>query len=338
VTTIARTIYLDPAQAALLSMKLTSGIDNRVNFTFLRQGGAPYNTDPAAQLYLQERSTGRNLMYFAPTTDIANGKAQAFIPAADIADPNGYNLQVLGTIDGEPTVIAKGSASTLMSEAMSMVPADFIDQIDLTLERGDPADLIVNLWTDTMKGQPYDLTDTGTSVSAAIYDQRGGSMIQPFSVTVIGENELRMSLTEAQVDALPDGCWWSLIAAKGGSLTTLAEGNVTVIDPTSAPLPDTDIAMSYLKQDSLVAPATGQIVHANYALDILRVSAYSTGTTPVDYTSVWSLVRPADQITVGATTWAVVGITNTGSYYDVTVTPATQSASSGAVTLHLHRP
>jgi hypothetical protein len=35
-------------------------------------------------------------------------------------------------------------------------------------------------------------------------------------------------LISAQVDALPDSCWWTLVVSGGTGSTTLAEGPVTV--------------------------------------------------------------------------------------------------------------
>ena len=103
---ISRTLVLNPVEPAAFSMKLISGIDNKVDVTYLRQTGAPYNVDFAAQLYLISRTTGKVQNYLLPSTDMVNGKARAFIPAGDVADRNGYNVQIIGTVDGEPRLVA----------------------------------------------------------------------------------------------------------------------------------------------------------------------------------------------------------------------------------------
>ena len=109
-STIHRTLVLNPVEPAPISMKLRTGLENTVEVEYLRQNGAPYNTDFGAQMYLIERTTGSVKAYILPAIDVINGRAQAYIPAGDISDRNGYNVQIIGTVEGEPRLIARGSA------------------------------------------------------------------------------------------------------------------------------------------------------------------------------------------------------------------------------------
>jgi len=45
------------------------------------------------------------------------------------------------------------------------------------------------------------------------------------------DNVIRLSLTSAQVDALPASCWWTLTAGTATGVTTLCQGTVTITGP-----------------------------------------------------------------------------------------------------------
>ena len=108
----------------------------------------------------------------------------------------------------------------------AVTAADVIDTVPLLLTRGQAADLTVNLWQDAGKTTEYGIGSS--TVSAAVYATQGGLVLVPFTVTVVDNNTVNLSLASMEVDALPDSCWWSLAVSSGGGVTTLAEGPVTV--------------------------------------------------------------------------------------------------------------
>ena len=154
---IHRTLVLNPVEPAPVSMKFRSNLDTIIDVEYLRQNGAPYNTDFGAQLYLISRSTGQVQQYLLPATDVVNGKARAYVPAGDVGDANGYNVQIIGTVEGDPRLIARGSASVIETEALGIIPTDLIDSIDITLAYGDDASIDVTLWQDVGKTTPYNV-------------------------------------------------------------------------------------------------------------------------------------------------------------------------------------
>lgn len=324
---INRTLVLNPVEPAPVSMKLRSGLDQKIDFEYLRQNGQPYNTDLGGQLYLVERTTARVLRYPMPATDPVNGRARAFIPAGDIRDRNGYNVQIIGTVDGEPRLIARGSASVFETEALGIVPADIIDTLDLTLGYNQPASFDVNLWQDAGKTTEYSLGTT--TLSAFIYDKQGGIVLAPFAVEVLDNNTARLTLTVDQVNNLPPEAWWALLASSASGTTMLAQGPVMV---TGTPLPaftSAVITFDYLLQDALEGPGSGECIHANYALDTLRFSLYDTSSADTLYAL--SRIDTGDTIAVGTTVWTVVSrdIQVPAGYVQYTVTPATQDALTG---------
>ena len=107
------------------------------------------------------------------------------------------------------------------------MPADVIDSIDITLNRGTAAALNVTLWVDTAKSQPYDLGSV--TVAAGIYESHGGPQLVPFAIGAITGNTVQITLTADQVTALPDSCWWNRTVSDAAGVTTLCEGTVTVL-------------------------------------------------------------------------------------------------------------
>jgi len=358
---IHRTLVLNPVEPAPVSMKFRSNLDTIIDVEYLRQNGAPYNTDFGAQLYLISRSTGQVQQYLLPATDVVNGKARAYVPAGDVGDANGYNVQIIGTVEGDPRLIARGSASVIETEALGIIPTDLIDSIDITLAYGDDASIDVTLWQDVGKTTPYNVMPP--PVSANVWTRMGGTVLTPFTVTQIAPNVVRLSLSEGQIDGLPGSCWWSLSVSGAGGLTTLAQGNVLV---TGTPLPSftsVDINYTYVKQATLVAPNSGQAIHCNNALDVLRFSMYdNVGADQSQYLSRMSLsgtitlltppasdpdkppdplptlVLPRDapratppDVTPIGTTWNIVSVDDVSSagYWQFVVTPNTQAPETG---------
>jgi len=322
---ISRTLVINPVEPAPISLKLRTGLDTKVALQFLMQDGAPYNTDFAAQFYLVERSSGRVRTYLLPATDVVNGKAQAFIPAGDIKDPNGYNVQVLGTVNGEPTLIAKGSASVYETEALGIVPVDLIDDIDLTFSYNEPASFDIVLWKDTGKTVPYDLE--AATVLANTYTTRGGVILYPFTVTPIGENKVRISLTEAEVNSLPSSCWWSMSVTTSAGLTTMAQGDVLILGVPEAPFASLTATYTYDKPAVLTMPGSGFVQQGSGALDLLRVSPFDKAGT--DQTALLARLIDGDTISVGATIWTINSIDVVGTVFQFVVSPAAADDATG---------
>lgn len=269
---IRRTLVLNPVEPAPISMKLRSGLENDIEIEYLRQNGAPYNTDFGAQMYLISRTSGTVMNYLLPSIDVINGRAKAYIPAGHIKDANGYNVQIIGTVEGETRLIARGAASVYETEALGIIPADMIDEIDITIAYNQDVSIDVALWKDTEKTTPYDLT--GVTVTANVYNRQGGSVIAPFSVEKIDANVVRLTLTAGQVNGIPEHAWWSLSVTAGAGLTTLVQGDVLVTGTPSIVFTDVDMTYTYIKAATLAVPASGECLHCTNALDILRFSMY----------------------------------------------------------------
>ena len=90
---------------------------------------------------------------------------------------------------------------------------DVIDQIDLTLDYGEGADIAVKVWQDAGKNTPFDLT---TATVGASSGRAGRLVLVPFAVTAVAPNEVALNLTIDEVNALPPSCWWSLVVSTAG--------------------------------------------------------------------------------------------------------------------------
>jgi hypothetical protein len=225
-STVARTVYLNQIEPATLSLRTPAQMETFLDITFRDQYGAPMTTDMAAQLQLTARSGTKTSTYAMPAIDQVNGKARAVIPAGDLKDMNGYRLLVLGTWRQQPALLAMGSLNLTASAGVDAQPDDTIDQIALSFVRGMDDFVDVKLWHDAHKSNPYDITTL--TVTAPISTTAVGAALGAFTVTVINYNEVRLSLTGAQITALPDKCWWTLLVSSGGGQQTLAQGPVTV--------------------------------------------------------------------------------------------------------------
>jgi hypothetical protein len=335
-STINRTLVLNPVEPAPISLKLPTGIETQVHITYTRQDGAPYASDTSSQLYLIARSDRRVLNYPLLSLDPINGQSRAVIPAGDIKDQNGYNVQIIGTVDAEPRLIAKGSASVEPTEALGVIPADMIDTIDLMFNYDEPVELDVTLWKDAGKGAPYDLTAEATTVSAYIYNRKAGDVLMPFLVTVLASNKVRLSLTKEQVNALPATCWWTLSASTAAGLVTLCEGTVTTTGTVTPELPVSTFNYDYQKPNT-GDPTAGQIIHANYIQDELKIAKLDSDAE--DRTDVLRLVRTGDTITIGVTVWTVTEFYSEGaSYFTFEVAPVQQAAITGVTAVTFERP
>ena len=325
--TINRTLVLNPVEPAPISFKLPTGIETWVNVALLRQTGAPYAMDTASQLYLTSRSDRRVLRYPMLSVDPINGQARAVIPAGDIRDENGYNVQIIGTVDAEPRLIAKGSASVTVTEALGILPTDMIDTVDLAFDYDEDVTLDVTVWKDAGKGSPYDLTQEVTTISATIYDKKGGGILSGFAVTVLAANKVQLSLTAEQVNRLPATCWWALMASTAAGLVTLCEGSVAVTGTITPPLPTSIFNYDYQKPNT-GDPGPGQIIHATYVQDELKVAKLDND--GVDRTDILKLVRTGDTISIGVTAWTVTEFYSEASaYFTFEVAPIQQAVVTG---------
>jgi len=227
-STVRKTVYVNPIEPSPLSFRCGARVETVLELTYYRQSDndLTFNTNVNGQLRLTARSSNRSTSYSVPAMDISNGKARAIIPAGDVVDPNGYLLALYGTVNGEIALLAKGLVFPNDYEAPPTEALDIIDRVPLLLTRGTAADLVVNLWQDAGKSAEYDIG--ASTVSSAIYTASAGTVLVPFTVAVVDNNTVHLSLASDQVDALPDSCWWTLVVSSGTGSTTLAEGPVTV--------------------------------------------------------------------------------------------------------------
>jgi hypothetical protein len=225
-----RDVFLNPVDPQYLALRVPEGVDTKVNLHIKSPQGVPLAQDTVAQLQLVSRSRNTTTYLSCPSIDTVNGVARVTIPADFPSDPNGWNLRLTGTVDAEPRVMGYGVMTQIAGAGPQVEPQDIIDQVDLVLTRGQIAQVGVKLWDDAGGSDPFDLADEGTTVTSSVYVARGGAVLVPFTVTVVASNEVLLTLTAAQVDALPDLCWWSLVASNASGANTLCEGSVTVRD------------------------------------------------------------------------------------------------------------
>jgi hypothetical protein len=334
---INRTLFLNPVEPEFLSFRLSSGIETKIDFVFRKQDGAPHGEDLVAQLQLTSRTRDTTEYYSIPATDVVNGRARATIPATLNHDPNGWRLRLTGTVDTEPRVLAYGVVTAVAGAGPQVEPQDVIDTIPMTFERDEEVNLNVTLWADASKSAIYDLTAKGTALNAYVFGVQGGPVLVPFTTTPVSPNVVNLYLTAAQVNGLPDACWWSLIASTGAGTTTLCEGPVTVLGVVKPPFTDVIANWDYVKQDALTVPATGQIIHSNYALDVLRVHLFDADAT--DRASLFADLMVGDVIFVGVTTWSITALSRPGAdWFGIYISPAAQASVTGINAFTFHRP
>jgi hypothetical protein len=227
-----RTVVINEIEPAPLSLRAAIGLPTIIDFLFKDQDDAPYQIDLAAQIKIEPRTTGGNIQMFpAPSTDRLNGKARAVIPANTLTDPNGYVIRLVGTLSGGPALFASGVIIPYPAAGLDAVPTDVIDQIDIVIERGGDYVLYIQLWQDTEKTIPLDMT--GSVVSASIEkSQTDPTVLADFVVTEgTAPSSVVLTLPQAVVDPLPNAAWWRLrLTRVETGMTTLAEGSVTVVD------------------------------------------------------------------------------------------------------------
>jgi hypothetical protein len=223
---ISKAVVLNPVEPSPLSFRAPLGMETQLNVSYYNPTGAAASGDVAGQLQLTGRTTARTLAYLMPATDIANGRARAYIPAGDLSDVNGYRLRLVGTVNGARSLLAIGTVVSIPSAGFEDTPADLIDRVDLVFTRGEAAEVGVKLWDDSGGTDPFDLATA--TLSSNIYESSDGNALVAFTVTVVAANEVTLTLTAEQVDALPDLCWWSLVISQADGATTLCQGTVTV--------------------------------------------------------------------------------------------------------------
>ena len=336
-TLVNRTLHLNPVEPEFLSFRISSGIETKIDFAFKRQNGAPHSEDLVAQLQLTSRSRDLTEYFSCPAIDVVNGKARATIPAGFGYDPNGWRLRLTGTVDTEPRVLAYGIVTAVAGAGPQVEPQDVIDTIPLSFDRDEEVNINVTVWADASKSAGYDLLAMGTALSAYVFPAQGSPALLAFTVTPVSSNVANLYLTPSQVNTLPDACWWSLVASTGAGTTTLCEGPVEVLGVVNPPFTDVIANYNYTKQAALVAPTTGQIIHSNNALDVLRVHLFDADGT--DRSPLFAKLLVGDVIYVGTTTWSLQAITHPGStWYELYIAPAAQEATSGVIPFTFHRP
>jgi hypothetical protein len=320
-----------------MSFRLSSGIETKIDIHYKGQNGAPWREDVVGQLQLTSRSRDETEYYSVPAIDVVNGIGRAVIPAGMAYDPNGWRLRLTGTVDTEPRVIAYGVVTAVAGAGPQVDPQDVIDTINLSFDRGEEVSINVTLWADASKSAPYDLTAQGTTVAAYIFNMQGGNVLVPFAATVVDAQTVNLYLTPAQVNALPDACWWSLVATTAAGLTTLCEGSVSVLGVVSPPFTDVVANWNYTKQATLVAPISGQVIHCDNALDLLRIHQFDSDA--FDRSPTLDALILGDTITVGVTAWAIQAIAKNGpDWYEAYIAPNVQASATGINPFTFHRP
>lgn len=224
---IQRTIAINPVEAEQMSMRVPSGMPLTLDLQYLDMNGRPLTNDVGAQLQLSARTTSAMNVYPAPATDIVNGKARVVIGGDVLNDINGYRIRLAGTYKGEPMLLALGTLRIVEAAGIEAIPSDVIDTIPLTLAYNFDCGVDIHLWQDAGKGTPFDLSTA--TISAAIYPaQANPTILVPFTVSTVGPGHVLLQLTQAQVNLLPNPCWWSLRASSAAGVTTLCEGEVTM--------------------------------------------------------------------------------------------------------------
>jgi hypothetical protein len=334
---ISRTLHLNPVEPEFLAFRISSGIETLVDFAFKKQNGAPHGEDLVAQLQLTSRSRDTTEYFSCPATDVVNGRARAVIPAGMSYDPNGWRLRLTGTVDTEPRVLAYGVVTAVAGAGPQVEPQDVIDTIPLTFQRDEEVNLNVTLWADESKSAAYDLTGKGTSINAYVFAVQGGPVLVPFTTTALAPNVVNLYLTPSQVNDLPDACWWSLIASTGAGTTTLCEGPVAVTGVVKPPFTDVIANWNYVVQDSLVAPATGEVIHSNYALDVIRMHIFDSD--GIDRSPTINDLLVGDVILLELTTWSILSLERAGAdWWAIYIAPAAQAAVTGVNPFTFHRP
>ena len=230
---ILRNITMSPVEPAQLSFQAPRGMQTILDMTLNDTAGNPLKVDVAGQLQLIRRTDGRTQSYATPATDIVNGKLRATFPEGELNDKNGYRLRLFGTVNGLAELIAIGEVRITQTMGPMAMPDDVIDEIPLTFTYATPVQLDVALWQDAYKTTPYDLT--AVTVTSAVYPASANPVpLVAFTQQSTGPNTLRLSLTAAEVDALPPACWWSLRVSSAGQVKTLAEGPVSVASAPAA--------------------------------------------------------------------------------------------------------
>lgn len=331
-----RTLNLNPVEPAQFSARTPKGMDLVMDLLIRDAADQVWNRDLAATLVLEGRTDGQSISYLVPATDAVNGKARVRVPGGDLQDTNGYRMTLVGTVDGVRKIVGVGTLILAGTGIEEVIAADVIDTVDLTLDYDEACELDVAVWHDAAGGSPYDLTDENTTLGATIFDQQGGTAIETFTVAVIDENKVGLSLTVEQVNALPASCWWALVAGTVDGVTTLCQGSVTIVGTITPPLTVETFNFNYLKPATADDPTTGQLVHSNITQGTLKVAKIDSDS--VDRTSTLRLIQVGDTITVDVTTWAVQSMAELPAYFAFGVLPVAQAAVTGVTPVTFARP
>jgi len=221
-TTIRREIYLNPLEPSLFSFRAPSDVDITLETSLKQQDGTPYTADLEMSVQLTGRSNGNTLVYAMPTSDLANGKARAVIPALN--DVNGYNVMVVGTLEGGLELLAQGIVFLSGKAQPISETIDAIDNIPLNITRGAALTLDLKLWQDEGKINQF----TGATVIANLRASIEGPVVAQITVTQQPQpNEVRLSLTDVQTTALDSSIsTWDVVVVQGGRAQTVIRGDV----------------------------------------------------------------------------------------------------------------
>ena len=226
-TQINREIYLNQYEPSPFSFRAARGLDLTVETVTRRQDGSFYTADLEMTMQLVGRSTGRGDSYAMPATDLANGKARAFVPGDGLKDAVGYNVFVYGTLPNAGLSLIGQGKALLYEGGVGVEPSevDVITSIPLHIIRGLPVLLDLKLWQDASKQAQF----VGATVIANLRTSPGEPVLMNMTVTPFAQpNQVRLSLTAEQTAAMPVVTYWDVIAVSEGTTMPLLQGKVTM--------------------------------------------------------------------------------------------------------------
>jgi hypothetical protein len=226
-----RLVHINTVEPSMFSGRAPMGFDLVIDVTYRTAANTKWSTDVASSVILTGRTDSRSATYNVPAIDIVNGKARAVIPGDVLSDPNGYDIALVGTVDGHRQILASGVLQMTGGGVQEILVIDEIDTVDLTFGYGNPASFDVTLWQDADGSIPFDPTSASVTIAGRVLTAKGGAILVEFSQEFLSDNVIRLTLTIAQVDALPATCWWTLTAGTATGVTTLCQGTVTITGP-----------------------------------------------------------------------------------------------------------
>ena len=170
-------------------------------------------------------------------------------------------------------------------------------------------------------GNTYTIPETLKVPSVRVYTITGN-----FYSVYLQDNTTGQITNLRSFEATETG--WVDIAGPGNILAAGSSFDVALYVQEPDPTPTIFSGnWSYQKPNNASVPASGQVSHANRLLSSLRV--HKTDNDGGDRSAELATIAVGDTIAMGDLRWAVSAIQDAGTYYDFSVNPQQQDASSG---------